>query len=144
LYCAGLVPKILVSGGYNRVTGENEALEMSQKLIELGVDRDDILLENQSTNSLENVIFSKRIIEEEFGFSNVKKIITIFKHYHSRRALMTLKKHFPENIELIPVTYEIYGFNKSNWFESDIGKEKVLGEWNKIQKYLAKGDIKEL
>ena len=37
LYRDGSVPKILVSGGINRVTGENEAKEMGNKLTQLGV-----------------------------------------------------------------------------------------------------------
>ncbi len=144
LYRGGLVPKILVSGGINRVTGENEAKEMSDKLIQLGVKKDDIILESKSTNTLENVLFSKQIIDEKIGFNKIKKIIAIVKHYHSRRALMTLKKHFPKTVELIPMTYEIYGFTKDNWFNNKIGREKVMSEWNKISEYLKKGDIKEL
>ncbi len=144
LYRNGFIPKILVSGGINRVTGKNEALEMSKKLMELGVKKNDIILEDQSTNSLENVLFSKKVIEEKLGFKKIRKIIAVVKHYHSRRSLMTLKKHFPKDIELIPVTYEIYGFSKDNWFNSEIGKKKVMSEWNKIQEYLEKGDIEEI
>jgi len=144
LYCCKLVPQILINGGANKITGKNEAQEMSKKLIELGVKREDIILENQSTNTLENVLFSKKIIEKKLGFSNIKKIIAVVKHYHSRRALMTLKKHFPKNIELIPVTYEIYGFTKNNWHKNETGKEKAMSEWNKIPKYLKKGDIEEI
>lgn len=144
LYHSGFVPKILVSGGINRVTGKNEAIEMSKKLIELGVKKGDIILEDQSTNSLENVLFSKKVIEEKLGFEKIRKIIAVVKHYHSRRSLMTLKKHFSKNIELIPVTYEIYGFNKNNWSDSKIGKEKVMNEWNKIPEYLEKGGIEEI
>jgi len=144
LYRHEFVPKVLVSGGTNRVTGENEAQEMSTKIIELGVKQEDIILEGQSTNTLEDVLFSKKIIERKLGFSNMKKIIAVVKHYHSRRALMTLKKHFPKNIELIPVTYEIYGFTKNNWNKNEIGKEKVMSEWDKIPKYLKKGDIEEI
>ena len=144
LYHKGLVPKILASGGNNRATGENEAFAMNQKLIELGVKRDDIILEDQSTNSLENVLFSKKIIEKRFGWDNIRKITAIFKHYHSRRALMTLRKHLPKNIELIPAPYETDGFTKDNWFESAIGQERVMGEWHKILKYLTKGDIEEI
>lgn len=40
--------------------------------------------------------------------------------------------------------YEIYGFTKEDWFETEIGKEKVLSEWNKIPQYLLKGDIEEI
>ena len=144
LYRGGLAPKILVSGGINRATGENEAKEMSDKLIKLGVKMDDIILENESTNSLENVLFSKQIIDKKIGLNKIKKIIAVVKHYHSRRALMTLKKHLPKTIKLIPVTYEIYGFTIDNWFNNEIGGKKVLNEWNKIPEYLAKGDIEEL
>lgn len=142
LYKDGLVPKILLSGGINKVTGQNECEEMAKELIKMGVKKEDLILEDKSLNSLENVLFSKEKIE--ISFPSIKKIISIVKHYHSRRAMMTLKKHFPKNIELIPVCYDIYGFTKDNWFESEIGKEKVLEEWWKIPKYLAKGDIEEL
>lgn len=144
LYRNKLVDKILVSGGVNRVTGENESEEMSKKLVVMGVDQKDIILEGKSTNSLENVLFSRDVIEKKFGFTVIKKIIAIVKHYHSRRALMTLKKHFPETVKLIPVTYEIYGFTKDDWFTNESGVEKVLSEWEKIPKYLSQGDIKEL
>lgn len=144
LYKKRLVSKILVSGGINRITGKNEALVISEKLIALGVDKNDIILEKKSTNTLENVLFSKDIISKTIGFENIKTIIAVVKNYHSRRALMTLKKNFPENINFIPATYDLYNFNKSNWFESKKGKEKVMGECKKIKKYLAKGDIEEL
>lgn len=144
LYRCKFIPQILISGGTNKVTGKNEAQEMSKKLIKFGVKQEDIALEDQSINTLENVLFSKEIINKKLKFSNIKKIIAVVKHYHSRRALMTLKKHFPKNIELIPVTYEIYGFTKDNWHENETGKEKVVSEWNKIPKYLKKGDIEEI
>lgn len=144
LYRDKFVDKILVSGGINKVNGENESHTMSEKLVALGVDQKDILLEDQSTNSLENVLFSRDVIEKELGFNAIKKIIAVVKHYHSRRAIMTLKKHFPKTVELIPAAYEIHGFTKDNWFKSDLGIEKVLGEWEKIQKYLSQGDIEEL
>lgn len=144
IYRKKLVSKILVSGGINKVTGENEAEIMSQQLMNLGVHPEDIILENKSANSLENVLFSKKIIEDKIGFKNIKRIIAVVKHYHSRRALMTLKKHFPRNVALVPITYEVYDFTKDNWFNSQNGKERVMSEWNKISKYLAKGDIEEI
>ncbi|MBU4204995.1 YdcF family protein [Patescibacteria group bacterium] len=144
LYQKGLVPRILLSGGINKITGQNEAEQMVNDLVAKGVKKEGLILENKSTNSLENVLFSKKKIEQEIGFPKIKKIIAVVKHYHSRRALMTLKKHFPKTVELIPVTYDIYGFTKDNWHQNDIGKEKVLTEWEKIRQYLANGNIEEL
>lgn len=128
LYRDRLIPKILVSGGVNRVTKKNESKEMSNVLIQLGIKEDNIILENKSTNTLENVLFSKQVIGEKIGFSKIKKIIVVVKHYHSRRTLMTLKKHFPKTVDVIPVTYDIYGFTMDNWFNNETGKEKVLNE----------------
>ncbi len=144
LYSDKLISKILISGGVNRMTGEEEAAEMNKKLIYLGVKNNDIILENKAINSLENVLFSKRVIHKRIGFDKIKKIIVVVKHYHSRRALMTLKKYFPNNIKFIPIVYRVYGFTKDNWFKKEMGKKKVISEWVKIQKYLAKKDIKEL
>lgn len=144
LYNNKLVSRILVSGGKNKITGKKEACMMRDRLIKLGIEKENILTEEESTNSLENVLFSKIIIENKIGFKNIKKIIAVTKHYHSRRALMTIRKHFPKNIELIPAPYNIYGFTKNNWFRDEKGREKVMSEWTKIQKYLKKGDIEEL
>ncbi len=117
---------------------------MAKHLIEMGAKENDLILENKSTSTLENVLFSKKKIKKLIGFDNIKKVILILKHYHSRRATMTAKKHFPKSVELIPITYEVYGFTKDNWHESELGRKKVLGEWKKIPEYLAKKDIEEL
>ena len=99
-----------------------------------------IIIEDRSSNTLENVLFSKEIIDKKFGLDNIKDITTIVKHCHSRRVLMTLKKHFPDTIKLSVYPYEQYGFTKDNWFEHEKGREKVLSEYKKIPIYLAKGD----
>lgn len=144
LHQKGLVPKILVSGGVNRHTGQNEAQSMAALLVDRGVPLEDVLTEDKSHNSLENVLFSRVVIESDLGWDAVKKILVVCANYHSRRALMTLKRHFPDGVALALVTYQIPGFNRDNWHESEVGQKKVLDEWGKIPKYLAKGDIEEL
>lgn len=144
LYMERLTGTLLLSGGDNRHTGHNEAREMAMNLIDMGVAMADMVLEDRSTNTLENVLFSRQVIEEEIGFDRARRILVVVKHYHSRRALMTLRRHFPEGIEFHPVTYDIFGFDRDNWHQSEIGREKVMGEMERIKKYLAKGDIEEL
>ncbi len=141
LYNRGLVRKVLITGGINRITGRNEADDLSKELKARGVDHDDIILEKTSTNSLENVVFSKNVIEEKIGFQNIKHIIYITKHYHAKRAFLTLKKYFPNNITFHPVTYSLLGFDKNSWFSNEEGKKKILGEYEKLKKYQEKGDI---
>jgi uncharacterized SAM-binding protein YcdF (DUF218 family) len=144
LYSNGLVRKIVVSGGTNKNTGENEAHTMSARLQDKGVPPDDILVEPVSTNSLENVLFSRDVIADRLGFASARRVLAVVKHYHSRRAMMTLKKHFPESVECFPVTYEAHGFTREDWYKSEEGRRHVLSEWEKIPVYLQKGDIDEL
>ncbi len=144
LYKQGLIPKILISGGINRVTKKCEARDMKSGLIKLGVKAKDIILEDKATNSLENVLFSKMVIEDKIGFKNVKKLMVLTKDYHSRRALMTIKKHFPKNIKLCLAVYNVDGLNKNNWFNGKKNEKIVLEEYSKIKEYLNRGDIEEL
>ena len=146
LYKDRLVPKILVSSGVNPVTGVVEGDLIAQDLEKLGIPRADILIENKSTNTLENVLFSKKIIEKELGLKNVRSIVAVVKNYHARRALMTLRKHMPNEIELKTAAYiaDKYPLHKDDWQKTVAGKEKVLEEVEKIKTYLAKGDLAEL
>lgn len=146
LYKAGLVPKVLVSSGANPVTGVIEGDLMAQDLEKLGVPKADILVENKSTNTLENVFFSKNIIDQELGLGNIKTIVAVVKNYHARRALMTLRTHLPQHIKFKAAAYIVdkYPMHKDDWHKTQDGKKKVLEEVEKIKIYLAKGDLAEL
>jgi uncharacterized SAM-binding protein YcdF (DUF218 family) len=146
LYENKLVPKIIFSGGKNRNTGIVEGVALAQEAINAGVSQKDILIEDESTNTLENVVFSIHKIDEELGLNNIKFITVVAKNYHIRRVFMTLRKHLPRHIQLraAPYTSDFYPFTKENWWQSDLGKEKVLEEVEKIKTYLIKGDLAEL
>lgn len=146
LYKAGVVPLIIVTGGDNARIQKNEAQVISQKLVELGIPPANILQENRATNTLENVLFTKELIDNEIGFANLHSIIAVTRNYHSRRVLMTFNKHFPDSVALYASGYESerFKFSKNTWNKSEVGKEKVLEELGKIEKYLEKGDLAEL
>ena len=144
LYQQGLASKIIFSGGVNRHTGLNESRKMAEGALLSGVHHDDILIEDCSTNTLENVLFSRKILDEHVGLSNIKSVIAIVKHFHSRRCLMTLKKHLPGHISVRACPYPILGFTHEDWHSMKTGRKMVLGEVKKIKKYLRKGDLQEL
>jgi uncharacterized SAM-binding protein YcdF (DUF218 family) len=146
LYKNGFVPKIIVSGGINPGTGIVEADLMAEELRGLGVMKEDIFIEDKSINTLENVIFSKEIIDRELGIKNIRVITAVVKNYHARRALMTLRKYMPGHIRLKAAAYTSahYPFTKDNWSEVKCGKRKVAEELKKIEKYFAKGDLADL
>lgn len=143
LYKKGLVPKILFSGGVNDSTGEQEAENMYAEALKLGLPKEDLYLENQATSTLENVLFAKKLIEEKIGWDKVKTVCGVMVNAHARRALMTMKKHFPPNVVLKACPYVFSGLpvTKDNWPEFERARKLVERELNKIETYLAKGDI---
>ena len=98
LYKGRLVPKVIVSGGLNKQTGVVEGDLMVNELVNSGVPREDILVENRSTNTLENVLFPKDVIDNMLGLDSIKVITAVVKNFHARRVLMTLKKHMPTQV----------------------------------------------
>ena len=144
LFHAGLIGFILFSGGINKRTHENEAQRMKKLSLELGVAAADILVEDRASNTLENVLYSRDLLDRKFGLANINSLTAITKQYHMRRALMTLNKHFPAHIKIYPCPYLPYDFDQESWPETELGRTKVLGELERIERYLKKGDIAEL
>ncbi|GGE60374.1 YdcF family protein [Priestia taiwanensis] len=76
-------PKIIVSGGQGPDELVSEAFAMKQYLLAKGMKDQDILMEDKSTNTFQNMLFSKRIMD------NVKqehKSIFVTNNYHVFRA----------------------------------------------------------
>lgn len=146
LYERGLVPKIVVSGGGVPAGDASEAELLARGLTHRGIPDRDILIEDRSTNTLENVLLSREVIDREIGLDNVGTVAAIVKNYHARRALMTLKRHMPQHVSLRTAVYvtAAYGFTRDDWHRSALGRERVTGELERISRYLAKGDLAEL
>ena len=112
----------------------------------------DIFAELESTNTLENVIFSIQLLKVLDLLEKIKTVIAIVKNAHSRRALMTLKKHFPPDTVLKLISYDFtladgssdFLITKDSWYKNDKVAQKIIAEYEKISIYLAKGDLAEL
>lgn len=143
LYQERVVPKIVATGGMNRDTGHNEAHAHYQLLRESGIPASDIIVEDQSTNTLENVTFALPKIQEAVG--DFRSVIAVCKWMHARRAIMTMKAHFPPDVRYFNTAYNPHGITPDNWPELDEKQQYwVLKNWEGSQKYLAKGDIAEI
>jgi len=98
LYHAGFAPKVLFTGGLGRNTKEmwtvSEAERFAAIAIEAGVPESDIILENKSTNTGENILFTKAKFAE-LGM-DVKKLICIHKPFMERRLYAALGVYWPE------------------------------------------------
>lgn len=144
LYHQGYAKKIIPSGHYNKKLKdyETECHFLKEVLINNGVDEADIIEESMAKHTFENASLSLDLINK-FD-AKVTKAILVCKGYHSRRAYMTYKTVFPNEIDLI--VHSIvghYDISRDNWFEDEFKIEKVMGEVRKIGTYF-KDEIKGL
>ena len=69
LYHQGLAPKVLFTGGLGRNTEgllpEPEAVRFAKVAMECGVPEEDILIEEKSRNTRENIEFTRELLEEK-------------------------------------------------------------------------------
>jgi len=82
LYRDGYVPCLLVSGGLGDGKQVAEAVAMKNYLMAKGVPEEDILVENQSRNTYENLLFSKRLMEKH----HLRSALVVSHGYHLARA----------------------------------------------------------
>lgn len=81
--------KVIVSGGQGSDEDISEALCMRNYLVSCGISDDRIIMEDKSTNTMENIRFSKAIIEEQ-GLPSDITIVT--DGYHQLRADMFARR----------------------------------------------------
>lgn len=96
LFHQGLAPMILFSGGTGRLTEgwtETEAEQFAARARELGVPAEAILIEKRSTNTGENIRFSRELLLER-GL-DPKSILAVQKPYMERRVLAAMEVQWP-------------------------------------------------
>ena len=77
-------PKLIPSGGKGSDETISEAEAMTQYLVSRGIPEEDILPEDQSTTTLENLQFSKKILD---SYEGRKYTALVSSNYHVYRAL---------------------------------------------------------
>lgn len=144
LFFAKWAPFIIFSGGFSHPDdllavpwGIAEAEFFSKKAIEIGVPKDKIIVENKATNTGENVLFAKNLLEEKG--TDPQKIIAVSKPYMERRVFATFKKFWPKKKLIVtspPISYE-------NYPNKEISKEVfiniMVGDFQRIKVYPEKG-----
>ncbi len=141
LYIQGLAPLVIMSGGLGNFTQgmwtEKEADKFAAIAIKMGVPANAILIENKSSNTGENISFTKRLLDEK-GIAP-KRFIVVQKPYMERRSFATFKKHWPEK-ELIVTSPQI---SFENYPNNEIPLVRVInimvGDLQRIKLYPAMG-----
>ena len=140
-YLEGWVPLVIMSGGLGNFTQdmwtETEADQFAAIAIQRGVPADAILIENKSTNTGENILFTRQLLKQN-GL-DPQDFIVVQKPYMERRSYATFKKHWPD--KNLVVTSPQIPFDE--YATQEIPLEKVInimiGDLQRIKIYPAKG-----
>lgn len=98
LYHQGYAPKVLFTGGLGRNTEgllpEPEAVRFAKVAMECGVPEQDILIEDRSTNTKENIEFTRALLERE-GIPH-GHILGVHQPFMERRITAAMGVYWPE------------------------------------------------
>ena len=98
LYHQGYAPKILFTGGLGRNTEgllpEPEAMRFAKVAMECGVPAEDIILEDKSRNTKENIEFTRALLEE-LGVPH-DHILGVHQPFLERRIVAAMGVYWPE------------------------------------------------
>jgi uncharacterized SAM-binding protein YcdF (DUF218 family) len=141
LYLKGFAPLIIMSGGLGNFTKEmwteKEADKFADIAVKMAVPKEAILIENKSTNTGENILFTQKLLEEKR--LDPQSFIVVQKPYMERRSYATFKKHWPHKSLLVTspqISFEEYPTD-------EITMEKVInimvGDLQRIKFYPEKG-----
>lgn len=107
--------------------------------IKNGVPADTIIGEDKSGHTRDNAFLSRMVVDEK-GIE-IKTAIIVCKAFHARRCLMLYQMAFPDTkFYVCPVV--CMGITKDNWYKSEQGTDRVLGELARCGNQFV-GDIKE-
>ena len=98
LYHQGLAPKVLFTGGLGRNTEgllpEPEAVRFAKVAMDCGVPAEDILVEDKSTNTRENIEFTRQLLEAA-GIP-CSRILGVHQPFMERRIVAAMGVYWPE------------------------------------------------
>ena len=141
LYLQGWAPLVIMSGGLGNFTKEtwtiSEADQFAAIAVSKGVPPEKILIENRSSNTGENILFTQKLLNGKA--LNPESFIVVQKPYMERRSYATFKKHWPD--KKLVVTSPLVSF--SEYATGEITLDKVInimvGDLQRIKEYPGKG-----
>lgn len=143
-YKVGRADKIMLCGGKLRdfPAGKySEAEHMHQAALELGVAEEDVILEDSSQNTVENILFALIELQRAFWLNKVRKVMLVTTAYHMRRSLAIARYLFPEHIAIVPCPANDNNTRRDNWMNTSVGIERAKGEAMNIVRFVINGVI---
>ena len=143
LYIQGYAPRVVISGGKGKLTekifSEPEAVVFSKIMLDKGVPMDRILLEQKSSNTGENILFTYKLLEARNEIPN--SLLLVQKPYMERRTYATFICQWPGQDTKMLVTSPRLSYEE--YVSGNIDKELVLhvmvGDLQRIREYPKRG-----
>lgn len=141
LFLQGYTPFIVFSGGIGELTKDiftrSEADIFAELAMKRGVPKENIIIENTSTNTGENISFTKELLKKR-GL-NPLSFILVQKPYMERRSFATFKKLWPEKSCVVtspPIEFENYPTDE---LPKDLIINIMVGDLQRIKIYAEGG-----
>ena len=143
-YKAGRAKKILLCGGKLREFPDGkrtEAQDMYQAALAMGVPSEDLILENSSQNTVENILFALIALQRALWLNRVSRVLLVTTAYHMRRSLAIARYLFPAHITVLPCPANDTSTRRDNWLDTPTGTQRARNEAWKLVSYTTDGVI---
>lgn len=145
LYRKGYAPKVLFTGGLGRNTEgllpEPEALRFAKVAMECGVPEGDILLEDRSANTKENIVFTRQLLESEKIPHN--HILGVHQPFMERRITAAMGVYWQEqsfSVTSPQVTIPQYLRRaREQGISENASISVIVGDFQRMELYAQKG-----
>lgn len=145
LFLDGWAPLLIFSGGLGGITSqlwtEPEADQFARVAIEMGVPEARILIENKSSNTGENVLFTKALLAKLQ--IDPQKFLLVQKPYMERRSFATFRKLWPEKDVIVTSPQVSFADYLSSYSNRELTIEQVVsimvGDLQRMKVYAEKG-----
>ena len=135
LYRKGLSGRLIFTGGHNPNIDKTESQAMAQHALSLGVSQGDFLEEPRATNTRENFIYCRELMEEHGLLRRGCSLTIVTISFHMRRAVLTAQDIFAGAVAIGTASYPSIHYPDSSWHESPRGRRDALAEINKLGLY---------
>jgi uncharacterized SAM-binding protein YcdF (DUF218 family) len=145
LFLSKIAPLLIFSGGLGSITkalwSQPEADRFAEIAIAMGVPGENIIVENRSTNTGENILFTRQLLADR-GI-DPEKFVLVQKPYMERRSFATFRKLWPEKYVLVTspqVSFDEYLLSyRSGELSSDDLVGIMVGDLQRIKLYAERG-----
>lgn len=145
LYHQGLAPRILFTGGLGRNTAgllpEPEAARFARVAMECGVPEQAIIREDKSTNTAENILFTRRLLEDQK--LPHARILGVHQPFMERRITAAMGVYWPEaafTVTSPQVTIEQYLADaRKQGITENAAISVIVGDFQRMDLYAKKG-----